>query len=626
MHTFVIFILCIAVVKCAHTDSSNQPSSKKISVFSDLCTELLVKIGSYLPCPQKEIGFLSTRMHKIFFDEYPYRSFIAQRFDIPELLESETDRDLAVFSTLNYKKDSMNLFWSIASALLKHDHFSCNRSHLAKYIMRRYKEFDLSENKFNCIFCNVPIIFLESKCYKELAKLLEIDSIGFYSLMNYLNLKDLDLLIRNFDNFNEELFRTLLDSLAFPSSKQKFIILNILTQKTPVDWIISIFEADFDLFEKSLMDLFYQDLSFDFDNESVFVFDYIESLLNELRSRDTDNKRVIFFKDLNSLSFTDSTEFSIKSNFSHDERFEIAIVSALVNKSEIAIEIFKNVRKQRNFIFRAQNHSHGFKLLMILLPVMNQSEVRDLMNELSFFKQFNDYYYIQDARYKPESSELLLDCCVTEVGNYLGLPLDFTYIISDNFKDMDLLSIIIFSKYNNRLLALTTPLLSCQNILSRKRSEEEAHYSSFEIVENISLSAELLENCKKLNLKIKIHPSDFAKLLENSISHLKTVLRMSEFVAVAIPYLKSFKQFRNLEEFLSMNIADIYKNLVKPQFKSSASFELFIEYRLMFLYWLKSEHRTKLLEEDNVNALFLKMLSETVSVEYVRFLNNETKS
>ena len=162
---FVASLCGLSLFACSDVPNTPNPSN-----LANIPSDLLRIVASYLDNPFLNLGSLNHHFENVFSKDLPVKSFIKERFDVPELITAYVDdneKELKYILSFSRFKSSDHI-----NQVLRHNFFNGNKfdaliPHLMKYFRRMYPEKSDEEEinalieykKYSYFFQSDPLLF-----------------------------------------------------------------------------------------------------------------------------------------------------------------------------------------------------------------------------------------------------------------------------------------------------------------------------------------------------------------------------------------------------------------------------------------------------------------------------------
>lgn len=425
--TFLISVcLCAVRRPVPVTDYRLSPN------LNNLPFVLVTNVGSYLQCPQRELPLVCKHLTEVYTQDFPFNMEVARRFDIPELFNAKSFKDLGFFLNFGFIPDKLTKFHLLMNHMFYHENsFKENSKYLALHIYKIYKEIPLEYKKTksnldDLMFMPSLVSFLiKHESFDMLIEIMTndpkefikgIDKFQFQDAIKFFKiLKESSSSGEDYEKINNVL--TEMFQVLEASNNKTFF--NALFIRTPLEFYKRAAYTNIsylkDCFLSFLLEI---QVRFDFqENCYMKVQKFIEEFVEE------DKK--IFFGWLNAIRFKPEIDLNFDFDLIFDDfdAFCLFITVSTSCRINLIHEILSNHKSFMIEMFKTYEAKVTVKALWDLLPYLSDEERDDLLSfdDNLFTKLLLSKMAISRIEYFPDLDVNLLELKVSQDLKYSGV-------------------------------------------------------------------------------------------------------------------------------------------------------------------------------------------------------------
>lgn len=600
-----------------------------VSIINSFSADLWAEIGSFLPFPQQELGFLNKTASYAVFKLHPYRIFVAKKFGIHELTNFNNDKDMAWFKNLVHVDDPLKVFLSISFGLFYQRAFPNSIRPLFRYIMRAYLSLPsvaaANISPSNSLLEHVLFSLYEIEDYQVIIEIYK----SFPSLIS-VSICSIDL--NKSKKLIEEIFNVPEGKLGESIATFNLLLNNIFEDRTSkllyscilanvplniyIDRLLNNFENLVQVRLYGCQPKLSGEESRRINETMLVILDnyHAERLGEEILDDEAlikadilyEGYKIMFKIGLNPETEDNIYELEIKNgNFDSQYLKLCAYYALLARRFDLFKQIFNDERLRpvedisysipRYRVFEFVYAVHSYEQL--------PKESRKII--LNSFEFLDDLRYIYDPIKInfDEEGVLAISFKIKAKETFYMLPETFEYVYDtkiESISDYDILSVIMTSNITLNIVSFIEFFESIVNCPFFKEAltltQSNPLNSTMSIIERFSQSERLNTLAQESGIKFYFDYKTMSDLFRQNILDAKFVVFRGEHFEF-LPLLTTRLQIQNFEEFMEKSIADIFLIDTLPYLTLDPT-HYYYKFRTILHYLLNGPHRERLLELD----------------------------
>lgn len=425
--TFLISVcLCAVRRPVPATDSRLSPN------LNNLPSELVTNVGSYLKCPHKELSLVCKNLNDVYTQDFPFNMEVARRFDIPELFNAKSFKDLGFFLNFGFIPDKLTKFHLLMNHMFYHENsFKENSKYLAWHLYKIYKEIPLEYKKTTSIlyeFMPSLVSFLiKHEAFDMLIEIMTndpqefikgIDKFQFQDAINFFKALKESSSSSSGEDY-EKISNVLIEMFQVLEASNNKIFFNALFICTPLEFYKRAAYTNISYLKDCFLNFLLEfQVRFDF-HETCYL--KVQKFIEEFV--ETDKK--MFFGWLNAIRFKPEIDlnFDLDLIFDDFDAFCLFITVSTSCRINLIHEILSNHKSFMIEMFKTYEAKVTVKALWDLLPYLSNEERDDLLSfsDNRFTKLLLSKMAISRIEYLPDLDVNLLELKVSQDLMYSGV-------------------------------------------------------------------------------------------------------------------------------------------------------------------------------------------------------------
>lgn len=642
-----IFIINTALLNGALVKSS---STNSITSLNELPEGPLLLISQYLPCPQKELGFLSKYFRDLLFEKHRFGTILAERYKFLEFKNLQSHEIYFFFKNLAHIKDLAYLFESILTYLTN---TSMAKNSDSKIFINFFGNLlnvlltgniEIFHESLNKIFLSNSINFLVNhEAYEQIVyiSLFDRNPSKYAHIIESKNMSKIIQQIMHVDDNRYELMKIRFkDEEPFEISDASAKLFNYflkiyfkgmnsfymhsIISHVPESWFLAELEAAFVINPAcfALIDLGSIDEDLKFKLHATFT-----TMIHRILNDNFDIRYYLFLYNIRFGCYIHCQYFVTECNelnLVFDKYENVVQAAFLANQNYIINYLYRYDRRRIENLVECE----GYLIVTRLWESMSESEKQDSMADPTIFENFLAIYRVYKLNILVDNSHWIFQFSMKT--DHLGIPDSFLYTwklsLTNAFKiEMFIKKIIkedlfIYEHHDydsiSNILSVLSQFEWTKNALTNISNGSKIYVSSGAL-EAISRNEDLLIMVKNLGIKFRfglISNENREELFNNSVVNLVGILYIQNFVHF-LSRFTSLKQFSYLEEFLG---SESFSRVIEEFYYAAPNF---FKHRLLLRYLLNHPNRNLLNQVRMNRSHFLEKFAAELDSEDLKLLH-----